>query len=149
MASTGDGSGSGSSSTNALMGVVLIRNIEVRHLVSTSLFSHANPYCSFMIGQERVKTAVHWNTAQVSWGSTTFTLLVPHELVGTEQLHVRVYDKERIRRKVLMGQVDLPLRDLLGQAQVDLWCKLEGGEPGTGGEIHLTLSYAAPSAAPL
>lgn len=55
-------------------------------------------------------------------------------------LIVKVFDKERLRRKTLLGVVSLKLTALEFRGIDACWYALEGGEYGDYGEVHFGVS---------
>jgi Ca2+-dependent lipid-binding protein len=90
------------------------------------------------VGEEKVKTSVKWNHKEAVWDET-FSLQISTEQLADENLMVEVYDKERIRRKRLLGTVAIKLHSLLS-VNGGSWYALEGGEKSSCGEVHLNLT---------
>jgi hypothetical protein len=61
-------------------------------------------------------------------------------------LRVKIFDKERMRRKRLMGAVNVKLAPL-EYHQFESWYALEGGEQGNYGEVYfkVRMLYVDPS----
>lgn len=151
--------GSSSPASTELV-VIVIGEVEVRHVHTSSLLGKGNPYVSFSViikGKEeeilqRVKTEVKWNCSDANWGKETFEIKLPvllgeKELMKSLRLLVEVFDKERIRRKNLLGKVILPLHvdEAVGGVNTRkeaAWYGLEGG----GGEVHMVISTSISSA---
>lgn len=115
-----------------------ISEVHVRALHSFSVIGEANPYVYFEVGEEKVKTSVKWNHKEAVWDET-FSLQISTEQLADENLMVEVYDKERIRRKRLLGTVAIKLHSLLS-VNGGSWYALEGGEKSSCGEVHLNLT---------
>ena len=85
-----------------------VSSFQVKGLQSFSLIGSANPYLSVSLGSQRQKTTVLWGRAQGHWeGHMDFSL--PAKQLESAYLTVRVFDKERIRRKRLLGAVAVKL----------------------------------------
>lgn len=129
------------------LGALLINHVAVRGLHSSSLFGQANPYVIFTIGTERVKTAVQWNCLEASWGNQTYTLVLDRHQLEEETLLVEVFDKERIRRKRLLGSLRVSLEGLEGRYEEGWYAlKVHEEEANGGGEVHFAVSFAASTA---
>eukprot|EP00981_Chlorochromonas_danica_P001960 scaffold405_cov179-Ochromonas_danica.AAC.4 len=129
------------------LGALLIHHVAVRGLHSSALFGQANPYVVFTIGTERVKTAVQWNCLEASWGNQTYTLVLDRHQLEEETLLVEVFDKERIRRKRLLGSLHVSLGGLEGRYQEGWYAlKVHEEEANGGGEVHFAVSFAASTA---
>ena len=115
-----------------------ISEVKVRGLHSFSIIGEANPYVYFEVGDEKVKTSVKWNHREADW-EDTFSVQISTEQLTEENLLVEVYDKERIRRKRLLGSVVIKLHSLLS-CNGGSWYALEGGEKSSSGEVHLQLA---------
>jgi hypothetical protein len=108
---------------------IQISRIEVRGLKTASLFGGCNPYMAISLGGQRQKTAVIWNAkgGACKWKNITLTFKFPRDRLAHARLLVRVYDKERIRRKRLLGGTSLLLSGL-ALYRVESWLALSGGE---------------------
>jgi hypothetical protein len=115
---------------------VEISAVAVRGLQSFSVMGEANPYVYFSVGESRTKTSVKWNHCDAQWDEESFTLQVSSVELMTENLLVEVYDKERIRRKRLLGMTAIKLQSFSVNPSGS-WYALEGGDKASYGEIHL------------
>lgn len=109
-------------------------------MTTAALVGGPNPYVAFSVGSVRQKTKVKWNHREADWHNANFEFIIPRERISTTKLHVRVYDKERVRRKRLLGLVSLQLTGV-DIRNIDNWFALEGGEcAGLDASIHLCLA---------
>jgi len=94
-------------------------------------------------------------TVRASWGgdascSSTTAVTTEEGGIGTDRwsdsmLIVKVFDKERLRRKTLLGVVSVKLTALEFRGIDACWYALEGGEYGDYGEVHFGVSLLTPS----
>ncbi len=117
---------------------VKITNIKVKGLRSASFMSSANPYVAISLGQQRQKTKVIWNSNEGEFVNTTILFKTSISRLANQRISVRVYDKERIRRKRLMGAVNIKLAGI-DVRKIGSWYALEGGSIGSNGDIYLNL----------
>lgn len=118
--------------------LIQIEDIHVRSLHSSSFIGGPNPYVYFSInGKKRVKTSVKWDHKEASW---TESVELPADLqtIQDGRITIKVFDKERMRRKRLMGTVTVRLAPLEFHS-FESWYALEGGEHGNYGEVHCRL----------
>jgi hypothetical protein len=118
--------------------VIRITDIQARHLVTKAVFGYANPYVVFTLDGERLKTGVKWNTGEPSWTNEEIRFRRSTSGDSDRMLHVRVYDKERIARKTLIGAVSINI-SVVDLHPISSWFALEGGVVGCSGEIHLAI----------
>lgn len=118
--------------------LIQIEAIQVRALHSISFIGGPNPYVYFTVnGRRSAKTTVQWDHKEASWSST---LELPADLQTIQEgrIEIKVFDKERMRRKRLMGSVSVKLAPLEFHA-FEGWYALEGGEQGNYGEVYCRL----------
>jgi hypothetical protein len=121
---------------------IIITQIQVRGLRSASYFTGANPYVAITLGPQRLKTSVKANTTDTEWKSTVLKFKAIQSLLPQITMYVRVYDKEIIRRKRLMGSVSIKLAGI-DVRSIRSWYALEGGAVGSNGDIHLNIEFQA------
>ena len=124
-----------------------ISNIKVRNLKSSAVIGDANPYVTVSLNDpsiEPLKTDVKWNSETASWSDELVFHRIDSAKLHEGTLDVQVYDKERIRRKMLLGAVQIKLTGV-DVRNVSSWFALEGGSSGNNGEIHLSIN-SKPSA---
>jgi len=115
----------------------------------------------------KFKTSVIWDHKDARW-TDSITIPLPTEKtvrascssttavtteeggMGTDRwsdsmLIVKVFDKERLRRKTLLGVVSVKLTALEFRGIDACWYALEGGEYGDYGEVHFGVSLLTPS----
>jgi hypothetical protein len=118
---------------------IKITSIKLRGLKSGALFGSANPYVIFNLGPHRDKTTVIWGKkADWCWKSTAIVFRSSLSKLQNYKLVVRVYDKERIRRKRMLGAVSVKLAGLEVNG-IQSWFALEGGDSGNGGDVFLSI----------
>lgn len=117
---------------------VKVSNIKVKGLRSASFMSSANPYVAISLGQQRHKTKVIWNSNEGEFTNITMLFKTSISRLVNQRISVRVYDKERIRRKRLMGAVNIKLAGI-DVRKIGSWYALEGGSIGNNGDIYLNL----------
>eukprot|EP01042_Synura_sphagnicola_P001292 gene1292-1465_t len=105
-----------------------IVEVQVRGLKSVSLFGKANPYVKFAANSQRVKTSVKWNCNSATW-EEVLSLPIMTSNMNAKFINAAVYDKERVRRKRLLGSAKIPLEGILS-GQVSNWFRLEGAAGG-------------------
>ncbi len=115
-----------------------ISRVEVRGVISASYFSSANPYVAFNIGEQRMKTDVSWGAKN---GSAKFSNVLnvtynSSNLAG-DTIEIEVNDKERVRRKRLIGKVTVKLGGL-DLHRIENWFALKGGEKD-GAEVFICI----------
>jgi hypothetical protein len=104
-----------------------------------ALFGNANPYCAFSLGSHREKTTVKWGgDDDWIWKNTILSFRTSLSKLQSYSLYVRVYDKERIRRKKLLGGVSIKLSGLEIHG-IQSWFALECTSGSTAGEIYLSI----------
>lgn len=88
-----------------------IHKVAIKGLHSSALLSKANPYIAFTIATQRVKTSTKFNTNETTWfDEPALVLGFPSvDLLYQQTLRVEVFDKEVIRRKHMLGYLELPL----------------------------------------
>lgn len=120
-----------------------VNNIQVRGLQSSAYLSLANPYVSISYLNRRLKTSVKYNCTTAQWLDSVLTFPVnsnsDSEHIG-EVLHVEVFDKEFIRRKRLLGSVQVRLSGVRSRP-IESWFALDGGESGSSGYVFLSIKY--------
>lgn len=140
-AETGSNAGDDSSSesehgTDTPAGcMILIEAIEVRALHSSSFIGGPNPYVYFSVsGRKHVKTSVKWDHKEASW-SEKVEIPASMQDIQEGRITIKVFDKERMRRKRLVGAVTVKLAPLEYHS-FESWYALEGGEQTNYGEVH-------------
>ena len=117
---------------------VIIRDIQSRGLVSRAVIGKANPYVVISYFEQRVKTSVKWNTNNPQW-SDVLQLSDISTSTANKMIDVRVYDKERLARKTLLGAVTVSI-DGVDLHPTKSWFALSGGDIGCGGDIYLNIT---------
>lgn len=120
---------------------VMVFNIKAKNLRGSAVFGSPNPYIVISIGMDRPsqKTVVRWNSkAETTWDDEFVFRGVDIGSLARAVMDVKVYDKERIRRKRLLGAVQIRLAGLDART-VDSWFALEGGSGGSNGDVHLSI----------
>ena len=118
---------------------VQITNIKVRGLASGSLLSLCNPYIAFTIGSQRFKTSVQWNKkSEAAWDNEVITIPSSRSRLSASVLLAEVFDKERIRRKQALGDVQIKL-SALDLHPLDSWFALNCVGPSKNCEIYLNV----------
>lgn len=111
-----------------------VSRIEVKDVRTMSLFSPPNPYVYVKVGKDRkAKTPVSYGASAgyAHWPKCTLTVEVPRRKLLDGSVEIAVYDKEPIRRKRLMGKVEVRLAGL-ELHRIQQWFALSGGEYGDG-----------------
>lgn len=121
--------------------------VEGRNLVKKDLSSQTDPYCIANIHQDgrsklwngiQRSTKIHYNSLNPTFNES-FPLPIRKQML--ESLHVRVFDKDQMGLlDRLIGEVYIPLADLMTGMPVDRWYDLV---PPRGGQIHLVLNLSA------
>ena len=101
-----------------------ISDLRVRGLQTSSLISSANPYIKAVINKERFKTNVKWNSKNAEWTDFRMNFNVIASNLSSKSVIVLVYDKERVRRKKLMGTLKIPLTGI-DRGPIQGWFTLE------------------------
>lgn len=138
--------------------IVTVSLIRVQGLHTASVFGGANPYIAVTLGGTRVKTAVAWNSTsgKARWDCALTFRMDRRRLGGSNKLNsssarikLEVFDKERLRRKRLLGVVSIKLAGL-DLFRIESWFALEGGEQvkQQNGEVFLVVDLANREAAP-
>ena len=112
--------------------------LRVRGLKSMSFMSNCNPYIYVIIGMTKQKTTVVKNRNEAEWNTERFKFPAVRARVHQLRIHLKVYDKELIRRKRLVGSVTISLAPLAVH-DIDQWFALDGGEVKSAGEIHVLI----------
>jgi Ca2+-dependent lipid-binding protein len=121
---------------------VKIAVVKLRGLRSGALFGQANPYITFTLGSQREKTSVKWGGKDDwYWKDPNILFRASSAKIQTYKLYIKVYDKERIRRKRLLGAVAVKLSGLEVNG-IDSWFALEGGDTGSNGDVFLSIQLA-------
>ena len=114
--------------------VVCIEQIKVRNIKSSSLLGKSNAYVAFTLGSTRIKTSVIWGTNSPVWDTKAlgpnFYFYAPRESLHQLKMSVKVFDKERIRRKRLLGSVAIGL-STLNLRPIESFFAMEAGESGS------------------
>jgi hypothetical protein len=124
---------------------IVISKIRLKHIKSQSVIASANPYIvitmCFKNGPEpkSVKTAVKWNSPEASWSEELSFKSVGASSLTDAFLDVKVFDKEHIRRKRLLGSAEIRLGGL-DMRPIGSWFALDGGATGSNGEIYLDVA---------
>ena len=117
--------------------IVKVSAVKLRGLKSGALFGSANPYVALNIGSKREKTSVIWGSKEWVWKSS-ISFKVSLSKLQSSKLTVRVFDKERVRRKRLLGAVTVKLAGL-DVTEIQSWFALEGGDTGSNGDVYLNV----------
>ena len=120
---------------------VMIFNIKTRNLKSTATVGTINPYLTFSISSNipEQKTKVQFNSSdQTVWTEDIVFRGLSLGILKNLTLDVKVFDKDRIRGKKLLGTTAV-LLSILEIRSIDTWVALEGGYEGNGGEVHLSI----------
>lgn len=88
---------------------VTVANIKVKNLVSKTYIGKGNPYVVITLGGMRLKTKVKWNESNAAWSESLVFKEVSRSLRTVGALDVKVYDKEGLSRKTLLGAVTLTI----------------------------------------
>jgi hypothetical protein len=124
--------------------MVFVADVRVRGLSSGSLLGLCNPYVVVSLGEARAKTSVQWNRrVDAAWQGEMLSVRVSGARLAASSLRVEVFDKERIRRKKLIGDVTVRLSGL-DVHDINSWFALNC-ESVKGCEIHLSLRLQATS----
>lgn len=124
---------------------IVISRIRLKHIKSQSVIANANPYVVFTLtfknGPEpkSVKTGVKWNSPDASWTDELSFKSVGITSIAEAVLDVKVFDKEHIRRKRLIGSAEVRLGGL-DMRPIGSWFALDGGAAGMNGEIFLNVT---------
>jgi hypothetical protein len=136
--------------TSTELYTVRIQRVEAKSLLTKAVFGSTNPYVVITLGSQRQKLPVQWNTSHPKW----LTEELVYERVplgargqgggggGGQRLDIRVYDKERLARKTLLGAVTIPI-DGIDLHPIESWFALSGGVLGGNGEIYLEVRSSA------
>ena len=119
---------------------LLVSRIEVKNVKTKSLFSAPNPYVYIKVGKDRkAKTAVSYGASAgyAHYPKSVLTLEVPRKKLHDGFVEIAVYDKEPIRRKRLIGKVEVRLAGL-ELHRIQSWFALSGGEH-EGAEVFAVL----------
>jgi len=119
-----------------------ITAVKVRHLRSHALIGGANPYVALVLGNTRVKTSVAWNANSHDWSPTNMTFGCQKSRLSSLKVGVRVFDKERLRRKRLLGAVGVQLAGVDVRVAHEAWFALEGGAIGSNGDVFLRIEFS-------
>lgn len=117
--------------------VVKVSAIKLRGLKSGALFGSANPYVALTLGSKREKTSVIWGSKEWVWKSS-ISFKVSLSKLQSSKLSVKVFDKERVRRKRFLGSVTVKLAGL-DVTEIQSWFALEGGDTGSNGDVYLSV----------
>ncbi len=87
--------------------------------------------------------AHHFDTGKDDWvwKNTVLTFRSTLARLENQRLYVRVFDKERIRRKRLLGAVSVKLAGLEVHG-IQSWFALEGGDRGSNGDVYLNIQLS-------
>ena len=127
--------------------IVCIEQVKVRNIKSSSLFGKSNPYVAFSLGGTRIKTPVIWGTNSPVWDTKAlgpnFHFYAPRESLHQLRMNVKVFDKERIRRKRLLGSITIGL-STLNLRPIESFFAMEAGESGSTSKsaeifVHISL----------
>jgi hypothetical protein len=119
-----------------------VSRMEVRGIISQAFFCQANPYIAITFGDQYVKTPVKWNAKMgaAKWKKTALTVNIQRSKLSRGRMEVQVNDKERVRRKRMLGKVTVNLGGL-DLHRIENWFPLRGGEY-EGGEVFLSLDIS-------
>eukprot|EP01041_Mallomonas_annulata_P010938 gene10938-22836_t len=121
-----------------------ITDLRVRGLQTHALLSFANPYIKVVANAQRNKTPVRWNSNSAVWNDYNMNFNVVTSSLQAKSIIAIVYDKERVRRKRMLGTVKIPL-GLLERGPVQGWFNLEKAIPAAG----TPPSFPIPTKSPL
>jgi len=68
---------------------------------------------------------VKWNHKEADWKQFSMDFTIPAAALASHRLAVRVFDKERVQRKRLLGAVNIRLAGLEPQHPIESWFALE------------------------
>jgi len=138
LASGGNGNGNGSGGPPC---TVRVSSLRVRGLTTSSFFGGPNPYVAITILNTRQKTKVKWGHREANWKAFFLDYTLPRAAVAAHRVAVRVFDKERVQRKRLLGAVNIRMAGIDAHP-IEGWFALEGGEcPGA--EVYLCIELLA------
>jgi hypothetical protein len=121
---------------------VFVSNVRVRGLKSASFIGRVNPYVAITLGRQRQKTPVVWGASETEWNGTALPFSTSKSKIDYQSLQVKVFDKELVRRKRLLGSVTVTLAGTETRS-VESWYALDGGQgllDGRDGEIHFKIT---------
>lgn len=125
---------------------ISISNIQVKGLRSASFFSNPNPYIAISLGQQRMKTSVKAGCTEAEWKHVVLKFKGMKARLSNAALVVRVYDKEMIRRKRLLGTATVKLATV-ELRPIESWFALEGGAIGSMGDVYMKIEVDSSSSA--
>lgn len=99
---------------------VTVSHISVKNLVSKAYIGKGNPYVVISLGDMRLKTKVKWNESTATWSEALVFRDISKSLRTVGMLDVKVYDKERLGRKTLLGAVTLTIDGKKSSCIVDV-----------------------------
>ena len=121
---------------------ISISDIRVKGLMSGSILGMCNPYLVLTLGATRIKTKVLWNKkAEAEW-TDVLVFRASKSSLASSRLKIQVYDKERIRRKKLIGEVAIKLTGL-DMHSIDSWFAMNTKEGLPGCDAHLTMTSSS------
>jgi len=103
---------------------ILVTDMRVRGLKTSSLLSAANPYIKVVLNAQRIKTTVRWNSNNAVWKDFTMNFHLSTSNLASKSFIVIVYDKERVRRKRMLGTIKVPL-GALERGPIEGWFTLD------------------------
>lgn len=120
---------------------VFVSDIKVRGLKSASFLGRVNPYVAITLGRQRQKTTVVWGASETGWNGAALPFSTNKNKIDFQSLHVKVFDKELVRRKRLIGNVTVTLAGTETRS-VESWYALDGGHglDGRDGEIFFKVT---------
>mmetsp|Transcript_30331 Transcript_30331/g.43399 ORF Transcript_30331/g.43399 Transcript_30331/m.43399 type:complete len:716 (+) Transcript_30331:2172-4319(+) len=113
--------------------ILRVSGLRVRGL-QAHLSAAPRPYVAVTLHSLRLKTPVSWTQPDAEWPLMVMDFPEGH---GAGPLEVRVFDKERLSRKRLLGAVSVRLAGL-GERSVESWYALQGGA-SCAGEVFLRM----------
>ena len=109
---------------------------------SASFLGRVNPYVAMTLGRQRQKTTVIWGASETDWKGTALPFSTSKSKIDYQNIQVKVFDKELVRRKRLIGSVTVTLAGTETRS-VESWYALDGGQgllDGKDGEIFFKIN---------
>jgi hypothetical protein len=117
-----------------------IQDMQVKGIISGSILGLINPYIAFTCLGQRIKTKVQWDKkGLITWENDVISLKANKNRLGQTSIQVEVFDKERIRRKKLVGELTIKMSGL-EMHSIDSWFALNSITPTKNCEVHLNIS---------
>lgn len=117
---------------------ITIQVTQGRSLIPCNKSGTSDPYCVITIGNETKKTKKIRDTLNPTWNETLVFSI--NSTSQNNDIHIEVFDWNRIKKHKRMGQVRIHIKDL--ESELDKWLTLEStkGED-VSGEIHVVINY--------